>query len=207
MAWVRYNALQPTMKKPLLLVALTLTLLACATLFPSAKSTPVPPLPTSTIWPTVLAEPSPTFTPQPTLTTTPTAWSSPTPLPFALTYVLSSPYPTATVQAEFDCQLIWQSPGNGITYEPGTSFATGWKVTNTGTLPWDPGSVDFVYLSGAKLHDEPLVPLKARVAPGQSVILSVAMTAPKNSTSYVTRWSLRNGDTLFCPLSVSIYVQ
>ncbi len=80
-------------------------------------------------------------------------------------------------------------------------------MTNTGSLPWDPGSVKLVYTSGAKMYDYPESLLKARVAPGASVVLSVAMTAPLKPNGYTSRWSLRDGDILFCPLSVSIYVQ
>jgi hypothetical protein len=80
-------------------------------------------------------------------------------------------------------------------------------VTNTGTAAWVPLSVDFTYVAGSKLYDDPLVHLRAGVAPGQAVVLSVAMTAPRNPTKYTTRWSLRKGDIYFCPLSLSIYVE
>ena len=107
---------------------------------------------------------------------------------------------------ELDCQLNWQSPGSGITYEPREDFTVGWKVTNTGRAVWYPGSVEFTYLAGAKLHDDPEVRLRVSVAPGQSVILSVGMRAPKNPAMYTTRWGLRKDDTYFCPVSLSIYV-
>jgi hypothetical protein len=67
--------------------------------------------------------------------------------------------------------------------------------------------VDFVYMGGAKLYDYPLVHLEKSVAPDQTVVLSVAMRAPRNSTLYTTHWSLRQGSTYFCGLSLSIYVK
>jgi hypothetical protein len=143
----------------------------------------------------------PTQSPVPPPSTTPTLTPWPT---FIILY--SSPYPTATPRLEFDCQLNWQSPGSGITYEPKESFTVGWKVTNTGSAVWYPGSVEFTYLAGAKLHDDPVVRLRVSVSPGQTVILSVDMRAPKNPTMYTTRWSLRKDDTYFCPVSLSIYV-
>lgn len=103
--------------------------------------------------------------------------------------------------------LNWQSPGNYISYNPKDEFTVGWKVTNTGTRTWDPGSVVFTYVSGAKLYDDPLLRLKSSVSPGQSVILSVHMRAPRNSTTYTTHWSLKMGDSYFCPLSLWIYVK
>jgi hypothetical protein len=78
---------------------------------------------------------------------------------------------------------------------------------NNGTDVWDVGAVEFTYLRGARLYDSSLVDLKTSVAPGQEVILSVHMRAPVNSTRYTTTWSLRQGDTFFCPLMLSIYVE
>jgi hypothetical protein len=86
-------------------------------------------------------------------------------------------------------------------------FAAGWKITNTGTASWPPGSTVFTYVGGAKLHNDPLVQLKSSVPPGQSVILTVDMKAPGNSTLYTTYWSLQQGDTFFCRVSVSIYAK
>jgi hypothetical protein len=102
--------------------------------------------------------------------------------------------------------LIWQSPGNYITYVPREEFTIGWNVRNTGTEVWNVGSVVFTYLRGAKLYDYYLVQLETSVFPGQAVILSVHMRAPRNFTMYTTYWSLRQGDTFFCPLMLSIYV-
>jgi hypothetical protein len=102
--------------------------------------------------------------------------------------------------------LIWQSPGNYISYRPDQAFTVGWKVMNTGFDVWGVGSVVFTYLRGAKMYDSSLVQLKTSVAPGQQVILSVHMRAPQDLTMYTTTWSLRQGDTFFCPLRLSIYV-
>lgn len=77
---------------------------------------------------------------------------------------------------------------------------------NNGTDVWDVGTVEFTYLRGAKLYDSSLVQLKTSVVPGQEVILSVHMRAPTDLTMYTTYWSLRQGDTFFCPLKLSIYV-
>jgi hypothetical protein len=185
------------MKKALLLTALTLSLLACAALIqptPVPISTHVSPAASSTTIPTLSPAPAPTTT------------AAPTPWP-TFPVLLSSPFPTPTATLALDCHLNWQSPRNGVTYKPGDSFTTGWKVTNTGAAVWYPGSVDFTYLAGAKLYDNPVVRLPASVPPGQTLVLSVAMTAPKNPTMYTTRWSLRKGPDYFCPLSLSIYVQ
>ena len=62
------------------------------------------------------------------------------------------------------------------------------------------------YLGGAKLHNKGSFPLSVTVAPGDEVILSVPMKAPRNSTRYTTYWGLRQGDVFFCRLMLSIYV-
>ena len=103
--------------------------------------------------------------------------------------------------------MIWQSPRNGANYNPAAKFTVGWKVTNNGTAVWDAGSVVFMYLGGAKLHNDELFPLQTTVGPGQSIVLSVPMKAPRNSTKYTTYWGLRRGDSFFCRLMLSIYVQ
>ena len=188
---------KPSMKNAWRLAALALPVLACATLI---QATPAPASTPTSAWAPPVA--SPTQLPVPTSSTTPTLTPWPT---FIILY--SSPYPTATPQLEFDCRLNWQSPGNYITYKPKQSFTVGWKVTNTGRAVWYPDSVEFSYLAGARLHDDPLVRLPVSVAPGQSVILSVGMRTPKNPTMYTTRWSLRKDDTYFCAVSLSFYVK
>ena len=121
--------------------------------------------------------------------------------------MVPSPTATATALSALDCKLDWQSPGNGLWLDPGEDFPVGWKVTNTGTSTWDPESVEFTYLSGARLYRDSLVKLDSSVPPGASVILTVDMHAPRNSTTYTTYWSLRQGDTYFCRVGVSIYVE
>jgi len=102
--------------------------------------------------------------------------------------------------------LIWQSPSNQIVFTPEEKFAVGWDIKNDGTAEWDPANVEFVYLGGAKLHNKGSFPLPVTVAPGDEIVLSVPMKAPRNSTRYTTYWGLRQGDVFFCRLMLSIYV-
>ena len=123
------------------------------------------------------------------------------------TIPVRSPAPTPIAPSELDCKLIWQSPSNRVTLAPLEKFTVGWNVRNNGTAAWDANSVEFTYLGGAKLHAYYLVHLDTTVAPGQTIVLSVHMKAPRNSTRYTTYWSLRQGDTFFCRLKLSIYVR
>ena len=158
--------------------------------------------------PTMSAIPIPSATARPTIPPgpIPTIDFGPTPSPFP-TFPVPTPSPTAIPSRALDCRLEWQSPGNGWEIQHEEDFTTGWKLTNTGSDAWSPGSVEFAYVSGAKLHRDPVVQLESTVATGESVILTAEMKAPRNSTSYVTYWSLRLGDMYFCRVGVSIYVK
>ncbi len=197
------------MRKTLLFIGLTLSLMACAALsapMAGPASTPTP-SPSKTSKPTLTPTLSPSTTPQ--STETPAEFLSPTPEPVLSatpTAIPPSPPPTPTPLSALDCKLLWQSPGNGIVYEPNEAFTIGWRVRNTGTAAWNTNSVEFTYVGGSRLYDYPLVQLKTSVAPGQDVVLSVHMRAPRNSTTYKTYWSLRQGDTYFCHLMLWIYV-
>ncbi len=157
-------------------------------------------IPSATLGVSATAQSTETWTPtaqetQPSpASPTPTAWVPP---------LVSLP----TALSPLSCKLNWQSPRNHVIYNKGDSFTVGWSVMNTGTTTWSPGSVEFTYVSGARLQAEPLVGLKSSVATGQSIVLTVGMRAPRNSTTYTTHWSLRMGDTYFCPLTLWIYVQ
>lgn len=169
---------------------------------------------TPTMPPTFTAEPTFPPTPRPTSTVRPAP--SPRPLPTidpaltlfpTLSFTFPTPSSTATAAHPLDCRLDWQSPGNGLQVNPDQLFTVGWHVTNTGTDTWSPGSVSFTYLGGTKPNRDTVIGLKFSVAPGQSVTLTAEMKAPRNSTLYTTYWGLRQGDTFFCRVSVSIYVK
>lgn len=172
-------------------MASTVTLPATLTVEPTLSPTTTP---TSTMRPT----PSPR--PPPTIDLAATPFPTPTSL-------IPSPSRTATSVPSLDCRLDWQSPGDGAKFEPYELFTVGWHVTNTGAEVWSPASVEFSYLSGAKPSRDSVIPLKSAVAPGQSVILTAQLRAPRNSALYTTHWGLRQGDTSFCRVSVSIYVK
>jgi hypothetical protein len=194
MAFVALGLLWAACAAPLRLLR---TVTSTPTFTPTLTQAPtlVPtPLPSSTPRPTASARPSPTIDPSVTLSPTPT-------------FVFPTPSRTPTAISLRGCRLDWQSPGSGIVFTRDEQFTAGWKITNTGLETWTPGSVEFTYLGGAQLHRDPVVQLKASVPPGQSVILTADMRAPRNSTLYTTYWSLRQGDAFFCRVSLTIYVK
>lgn len=107
---------------------------------------------------------------------------------------------------ELDCKLNWQYPADGTKFESRADFSVQWNVTNTGMDAWEPGTVDLIYTHGTRMHSIPILALDHRVAPGQSITLTVDLKALKNTSSYITNWALRRGDLYFCALSLKIFV-
>jgi hypothetical protein len=176
-----------------LMRAFTGTSTPTPSLTPQLTPSPVP-SPSATLQPNPSPRPSPTLDPSITLSPTPT-------------YVLPTQSPTATALSALDCRLDWQSPGSGIEFDRSEEFTVGWKLTNTGNATWSPESVQFMYLGGAQMHRDPVIQLEFSVPPGESVVVTADMKAPRNSTLYTTYWGLREGDAFFCRVSLTIYAK
>jgi hypothetical protein len=102
--------------------------------------------------------------------------------------------------------VLNQSVKNGAHFKSREQFTINWKVRNTGTAGWDSGTVEFTYIAGTRMYQTPQVPLSGPVAPGNTAHLVADMRAPSNTGGYSTTWSLQQGDTYFCRLSLTIYV-
>ena len=189
---VHSGAMRSSRKAILLACAFVLCLNACAAataLPPSLTASAAPsatPLPVHT--PTAVPSPFPQFMPSPT-------------------GAVMQGAPTAMTGPELDCRLNSQYPPDGSKFERRADFTVLWNVTNTGTAAWDPGTVDLVYIGGTVMFLKSPIPLEERVAPGQTVTLRADMKALRNTSSYVTQFALRRGDTYFCVLGVKIFVQ
>ncbi len=120
----------------------------------------------------------------------------------------ATPQPTFTFTGgdELTCRVLSQSRTNGSHFSPKETFEIGWKVRNTGTLDWDPSSVDFAYYAGTKMYVYSPVPLPATVVAGDEIALGASMVAPRNSGSYTTVWTLRRGGNDFCHVTIRINV-
>jgi hypothetical protein len=139
-----------------------------------------------------------TSTPQPTVaaqvTQAPPATAGPT---TPATTKISVPSPTSTTRA---CDMAAAgSPKIDVTIDdntklqPGQSFNKIWRLQNSGTCTW---SKDY---SAALFSGEPMdapvsVPVPNKVAPGESVDISVNLVAPTKAGTYTGNWKLRNAD-------------
>ena len=79
---------------------------------------------------------------------------------------------------------------DGSYVSPGASFVKTWQIRNTGTTTWTTG-YQLVFSSGSQLSGPSAVALPHSVAPGQTVDISVTLTAPANAGKYRGYWMLK----------------
>ncbi|MGD8622169.1 MAG: NBR1-Ig-like domain-containing protein, partial [Anaerolineales bacterium] len=123
---------------------------------------PVPPTPTIT--------PTATFTPTPTLTPT----NTPVPIPCDwAAFVKDVTVPDGTV------------------FKPDQDFRKTWQLKNIGTCTWTKDYA-LVYVSGNRMTGDNVTKLGKSVAPGQTIDISVELTAPVEIGKHTGYWALRN---------------
>ncbi len=124
-----------------------------------------------------------TATAQPTGTTVvlPTTLPSKTPIPVTPTIAIPCLYASFVEDVTIP---------DGTTETPGASFTKTWKIKNRGTCGWTTG-YDLVFSSG-KSMGEAQVSFPNDVAPGQTVDLSIKLTAPAEAGSYTGNYKLRS---------------
>lgn len=133
-----------------------------------------------------LTQSAPTQTPIP---------ASATPLPATNTPVppTNTPLPTATAVSYCD----WVTFVKDVTVPDGTKFALGdtftktWRLKNRGTCTWTSDYM-LVFTGGDQMGGTTAIRLPGTVYPGQTVDVSVTLTAPSKRGHYVGYWMLRN---------------
>jgi hypothetical protein len=133
---------------------------------PGITATPAEPQPTATATP---------FGPQPTATSTSVPPTAVTGCTDRATFVKDVTIPDNTY-------LL-----------PGQSFVKTWRLRNDGTCTWD-SDYALVFAGGSNLGGPLAVPFGSVVKPGDTVDLSVTLTAPTGNGAYESRWQLRNAD-------------
>jgi hypothetical protein len=160
----------PTPNAQTVLTAAALTAQAKMTELAAAQPSPLPSTPTlSTITPGT-----------PTVTPTVPAGGSPT---SAITVV-----PGGTDRVEYVADL---TVPDGTIFKPGEKFTKTWRLLNAGTSTWTT-AYSLVFSSGEQMDGAASTPLTLQVPPGQTVDLSVELTAPSEEGKYTGYWMLRN---------------
>jgi hypothetical protein len=82
---------------------------------------------------------------------------------------------------------------DGTVFSPGTVFAKTWRLKNVGTCTWSTFYA-MVFDTGEKMGGPDLVNLPYNVSPGQTVDMTVNLTAPSTAGSYRGYWKFQNAD-------------
>jgi hypothetical protein len=177
------------------LAAAALLLSACAKATEAPSPTPDPNTQLTVVAQTVSAErtrsaqltPTLTKTPQPTATRAATATSS---LPSATP--TSAFTATATKSLVPDkAEFVSQNIADGTKFNPGTLFTLTWTVKNVGTSTWNTSYLLRLY-AGNALGSPASIKFPKEVKPGESVELTLNMTAPAAGGSYQSTWVMTN---------------
>jgi hypothetical protein len=105
------------------------------------------------------------------------------------------------------CALVSQTPVNNTSFVPGYDFDTTWTVKNTSTFDWIKTNVDFVYVSGTKMHKfADAVDMPLDVVKNGTIALTLDMLAPATTGTYSETWALKQSSTTICTLAVTIKV-
>lgn len=122
-----------------------------------------------------------------------------TPLPSTpiIVQITNTPAPTSTAlsTATTYCDSVAFvkdiSIPDGTTLNPGETFTKTWRLKNRGTCTWTP-DYTLVFNSGDQMGGTTSARLSNYVAPGQTVDISITLTAPTSAGSYTSYWMLRN---------------
>jgi hypothetical protein len=79
---------------------------------------------------------------------------------------------------------------DGSTFAPGTAVTKTWRIKNVGTCTWS-SSYSLVFVNGAMLEGPSSANLGGSVHPGETVDLSINLTAPHKSGHYRSYWKLQ----------------
>jgi Ig-like domain-containing protein/carboxypeptidase family protein len=122
----------------------------------------------------------------------------------------STPKTNLCDSAEFIADITIPS---GTVMASGTAFTKTWRLMNVGTCTWTQ-AYRLVFLSGTSMSAVSPVNFPISVSPGQTVDISINMTAPVAASSYTGNWMFENANGVLFgvgplanePFSVNIIV-
>ena len=100
-------------------------------------------------------------------------------------------YPVQPVVRECASFVADVTIADGSYVAPGSTFTKTWRIRNNGTTTWTT-NYKLVFVSGTQMAKQSYVNLPYNVMPGQTVDISVQMTAPAEAGSYKSSWMLMN---------------
>ena len=159
----------------------------------------------------------PTWTPTPPPTETEKSAApeglrpSSTPLPTSTVLVLPTFTPSRTPRVGTgggSCQVVSQIPADNTILNKGQSFDMNWTIKNTSSKTWDGGSTDIRFVSGDRVHvGNDVRDIGYDVAPNGMISIISPLSAPSSPGSYVTNFSMSQGNTSVCRFYLQFQVQ
>jgi hypothetical protein len=131
-----------------------------------------------------------------------------TPLVFVPTLTPLAPSASPTLPANASknkcasASLVSETIPDGTIIKPEAQFTKTWKIQNTSLCTWDT-TYKIVFWDGDLLGGAYYYNLPQIVAPGQTVPISLVLTAPKDEASYTSKWMLQTPDNI--PFGVGQY--
>lgn len=199
--------------KPLLIVTLLASLLAITACAPAAKTPTVSPDEVLTqaagtvavqLTQSAALTPSPLpVTQTPTSTSLPTATEAvPTP-PSSVTSTPTTPnLPTQPAVADAATFVADITIPDGTGAAPGIQFVKTWRIKNIGKTTWT-AAYTLNWVDGDKMGGPDSIPMPNEVRPGETVDLSIKLTAPATAGSYQTFYRLKNASGQFFKLDTT----
>lgn len=139
-------------------------------------------------------------TSQPSITNTPAATLIPTQTPYQL--ATSLPTLPATIGpstgSKAECasaSLQDENIVDGTIFKPGEQFTKTWYITNTSNCVWDT-SYKIVFWDGNILGGGYVYNLPQVAGPGQTIPISLVLTAPTTDGPYTSEWKLQTPDNI-----------
>lgn len=81
---------------------------------------------------------------------------------------------------------------DGTNFAPGTAFKKTWRLKNIGSCAWNSNDVSLIFDSGERMGAPASLALPTTVNPGQTVDISVDMTAPSSAGHYFGYWKFKS---------------
>jgi len=134
---------------------------------------------------------TPSETPLPTATAIPQATNTPGPTqaPSATATASGTAAVTETAAAVTDnkAKYVSQSVTDGTIFQPGETFTMTWRIQNVGVTTWKPTYMLRFY-SGNNFGAPNEIPIDKEVPPGQTLDITLDMTAPTTPGEYRSDW-------------------
>jgi len=80
---------------------------------------------------------------------------------------------------------------DGTVLSPGSSFVKTWRLKNNGTCSWTT-AYSLIFASGHQMSGPVSVSILGNVNPGETIDVSVTLTAPATEGHYIGYWMLQN---------------